>query len=222
MNIQKQGRRDKTSTEEARNTEHFRLRRLRRTHCHGEFYLSRRKADEVSWKHLSAEEQTQFSKRIATEWQGALDFKAVQASVIREKHSENGDLFSPCRFAGKRQTLGTRPRPNGACTVSRILTYTRLRRSCQTVVQHYTADPGVDYVRRDVDPTGKKAFMQGDPSVRDEPLYATSPHLKLPGVLVGAPIRLDRDVFGAGKWHVGMANTNCFPMKKKGLRDECI
>ena len=34
---------------------------------HGEFYLSRRNADEVSWKHLSAKEQTQFSKAIETE-----------------------------------------------------------------------------------------------------------------------------------------------------------
>ena len=61
---------------------------------HGEFYLSRRNADEVSWKHLSADEQTQFSKAIETEWQGVLDFKAVtikdstQADVTREKHSQ--------------------------------------------------------------------------------------------------------------------------------------
>ena len=33
---------------------------------HGEFYLSRRNADLVSWNHLSAEEQTQFSKAIGT------------------------------------------------------------------------------------------------------------------------------------------------------------
>ena len=58
---------------------------------HGEFYISRRNADEVSWNHLSDEEQTQFSKAIETEWQGVLDFTAVafidstQADVIREK-----------------------------------------------------------------------------------------------------------------------------------------
>ena len=51
----------------------------------------RRNADEVSWNHLSADEQTQFSKAIETEWQGVLDFKAVtiidstQADVIRDK-----------------------------------------------------------------------------------------------------------------------------------------
>ena len=44
---------------------------------HGEFYLIRRNADEVSWKHLSVKEQIQFSKAIETEWQGVLDFKVV-------------------------------------------------------------------------------------------------------------------------------------------------
>ena len=61
---------------------------------HGEFYLSRRNADEVSWNHLSDEDRTQFSKAIETVWQGVLDFKAVtiidptQADVIREKQRE--------------------------------------------------------------------------------------------------------------------------------------
>ena len=43
---------------------------------------------------------------------------------------------------------------------------------------------------------GEKAFMQGDPSVRDEPLYATPPPEGLPGVPEGALIRLDREVYG--------------------------
>ena len=61
---------------------------------HGEFYLSRRNADEVSWNHLSDEEQTQFSKAVETAWQGVLDFKAVtivdstQAEATREKQRE--------------------------------------------------------------------------------------------------------------------------------------
>ena len=38
--------------------------------------------------------------------------------------------------------------------------------------------------------------MQGDPSVRDEPLYATPPPEGLPGVPEGALIRLDREVYG--------------------------
>ena len=38
--------------------------------------------------------------------------------------------------------------------------------------QRYPTDPGIDYFRGDVG-EGEKAFMQGHPSVRDEPLYAT-------------------------------------------------
>ena len=63
---------------------------------HGEFYLSRRNADEVSRNRLSAEEQMQFSKAIETEWQGVPDFTAVtiidpaQVDVIREKNTVNG------------------------------------------------------------------------------------------------------------------------------------
>ena len=36
---------------------------------HGEFYLTRRNADEVSWRQLSTEDRTQFLKAIETEWQ---------------------------------------------------------------------------------------------------------------------------------------------------------
>ena len=43
---------------------------------------------------------------------------------------------------------------------------------------------------------GEKAFMQGDPSVRDEPLYATPPPEGMPGLPEGALIRLDRQVYG--------------------------
>ena len=42
-----------------------------------EFYLSRRNVDEVSWNHLSADEQSQFSQAIDAVWQGVLDFEAV-------------------------------------------------------------------------------------------------------------------------------------------------
>ena len=43
---------------------------------------------------------------------------------------------------------------------------------------------------------GEQAFMQGDSSVRDEPLYASSPSEGLPGVPEGALIRLEREVYG--------------------------
>ena len=57
--------------------------------------------------------------------------------------------------------------------------------------------------------------MQGDPSVRDEPLYATPPPEGLPGAPEGALIRLDRGVW-AGQWHVGVAIMNCLQLKEEG------
>ena len=80
----------------------------------------------------------------------------------------------------------------------RILTSTRLsvaaqRQNCRH--QQYRADPGVDHVRGTL-ADGEKAFMQGDPSVRDESLYATPPPEGLPGMPEGALIRLDREVYG--------------------------
>ena len=95
MNIQK-AREERRSFYVGESKEHgtFSIASAEASTLHGEFYLSRRNADEVSWNHLSAEEQTQFSKAIETEWQGVLDFKAVtvidsvQTDVIREKHRE--------------------------------------------------------------------------------------------------------------------------------------
>ena len=94
-NIQK-AREERRSFYVGENKEHgtFSIAFAEASPLHEKFYLSRRNADEVSWNHLSAEEETQFSKAIETEWQGALDFKAVtiidstQADVIREKHRE--------------------------------------------------------------------------------------------------------------------------------------
>ena len=68
---------------------------------HGEFYLSRPNADEVSWNHLSAEEQTQSSKAIEKQWPGVLDFKAVTIRLHangcdQRKTPGTGDLLSPC------------------------------------------------------------------------------------------------------------------------------
>ena len=69
---------------------------------------------------------------------------------------------------------------------------------------------------------GEKAFMQGDPSVRDEPLYATPPPEWLPGVPEGALIRLDREVHGMVSGMSGMAIPSCFPIERGRLRDECV
>ena len=95
MNIQK-AREERRNFYVGRSQEHgtFSIASAEASTLHGEFYFSRRNADEVSWKHLSAEEQTLFSKAIETEWQGVLDFKAVtiidstQTEGIREKQRE--------------------------------------------------------------------------------------------------------------------------------------
>ena len=92
MNIQK-AREERRNFYVGRSQEHgtFSIVSAEASTLHGKFYISRRNAVEVSWKLLSAEEQTQFSKAIETEWQRVLDFKAVtiidstQADVIREK-----------------------------------------------------------------------------------------------------------------------------------------
>ena len=124
-----------------KNDEHPESKGERRSFYVGEskeFYLSRRNADEASWKHLCAEDQTQFSNAIETEWQGVLDFKAV--TIIDSKQAELSSINSTLQILASTTSEGT------------------------------LAD-------------GEKAFMQGDPSVRDEPLYATPPPEGLPGVL---------------------------------------
>ena len=111
-------------------------------------YPSRRNADGVSWNHLSAEKRTQFSKAIETEGQGVLVFTAVtiidstQVDVIREKQRDRVMSSRTCPCAGRRQTLVTSPRPDGACMVLRILTSTipsvgAHRQNCRPSTLHY-------------------------------------------------------------------------------------
>ena len=104
---------------------------------HGQFYLSRRNGDEVSWKHLSAEEQTQFSKAIETEWQGVLVFKvvtiidSVQADVIRDKHRERV-ISSRLVLRWKETDTGYKAKAKWCVHGFKILIYTRFERSCPT------------------------------------------------------------------------------------------
>ena len=63
---------------------------------------------------------------------------------------------------------------------------------------------------------GEKAFMQGNPSVRDEPLYATPPPEGLPGVSEGALIRLDREVDGLVSGMSGWRSRNVAQLKGDG------
>ena len=63
---------------------------------------------------------------------------------------------------------------------------------------------------------GKKAFMQGDPSVRNEPLYATPPAEGLLGVPEGALIRLDREVYGLVSGMSGWRSRIVSQLKEEG------
>ena len=63
---------------------------------------------------------------------------------------------------------------------------------------------------------GEKAFMQGDPSVRDEPLYATPPPEGLPVVPEGALIQLDREVYGLVSGMSGWRSRIVSQLKEKG------
>ena len=58
--------------------------------------------------------------------------------------------------------------------------------------------------------------MQGDPSVRDEPLCATLPSKELPGVLEGALIRLDREVYRLVSVMSGWRSRIVSQMKEEG------
>ena len=122
-------------------------------------FISRRNVDEVSWKHFSADEQTQFSKAIETEWQGVLDFKAVtiidsvQADVIRDKHRERV-ISSRLVLRWKETDTGYKAKARWCVHGFKDPDIHEVERSCPTpelvVYQHYTADPGVHYVRGDV------------------------------------------------------------------------
>ena len=136
MNIQK-AREERRNFYVGGSQEHgtFSIASAEASTLHGKFYLSRMETL------FLAEEETQFSKAIETKWQGVLDFKAetiidsTQADVIREKHCER--VISSRLLRWKETDTG----------------YKAKARWCVHgfyVPEHYTADPGVDYVRRDV------------------------------------------------------------------------
>ena len=58
--------------------------------------------------------------------------------------------------------------------------------------------------------------MQGDPSVRGEPLYATPPPEGLPGVPEGAQVRLDREVYGLVSGMSGWRSRIVSQLKEEG------
>ena len=58
--------------------------------------------------------------------------------------------------------------------------------------------------------------MRGDPSVRDEPLYATPPPEGLPGVSEEALIRLDREMYGLVSGMSGWRSRIVSQLKEEG------
>ena len=191
---------------------------------HGEFCLSRRNADEVSWKLLSAEEQTHFSKAIETEGQGVLDFKAVtiidsmQADVTREKHSERV-ISSRLVLRWKLTDTGYKAKARWCVHGCKDPDIHEIERSCPTpelssinITLQILASTTSEGTLAD----GEKAFMQGDPSARDEPLYATPPPEGLPGVPEGELIRLDREAYGLVSGMSGWRSRIVSQLKEEG------
>ena len=73
---------------------------------------------------------------------------------------------------------------------------------------------------------GEKELVQGDPSVRDEPLYATPPPEGLPGVPEVALIRLDRELYGLVSGMSGWRSRIVSQLKEEGyemnINEPCL
>ena len=142
-------------------------------------------------------------KAIETEWQGVLDFKAVtiinptKADVIREKQRERV-ISSRLVLRWKETDTGCKAKARWCVHGFKDPDIHEMERSCPTpelsstnITPQVLASTNSEGTLAD----REKAFMQGDPSVRNEPLYATPPPEGLPGVPEGALIRLDREVY---------------------------
>ena len=104
----------------------------------------------------------------------------MQADVIREKHRE--------RVISSRLVLHWKETDTGYKAKARWCVHGS---SINITLQILASTPSEGTLA-----DWKIAFMPGDPSVRDEPMYATPPLEGLPGVLEGALTRLDREVYG--------------------------
>ena len=170
-----------------------------------------------------AHRYSQFSKAIETEWQGALDFKAVtiidstQADVIRE-HREKV-ISSRLVLRWKETDTGYKGKARWCVHDFEDPDIHEIERSCPTpelssinITLQFLASTTSEGTLAD----GEKAFMQGDPSVRDEPLYATPRPEGLPGVPEGALIRLDREVYGLVSGMSGWRSRIVSQLKEEG------
>ena len=196
---EKHGRRDETSTlGEKHGT--FSIALAEASPLHGN-------ADEVSWTHIAAEEQTQFSKAIETELQGGvLDFKAVtimDSDVIREKQCERV-ISSRLVLRWKETDTGYKAKARWCVHGFKDPDIHEIKRSCPTPELS-----SINITLQILAADGEKAFMQGDPSVRDE-------NEGLPGVPEEALIRLDREVCGLVSGMSGWRSRIVSQLKEEG------
>ena len=117
--------------------------------------------------------------------------------MIREKHSERVISSRPV-LRWKQTDTGYNSKARWCVHVYKDPHIHEIERSCPTpelssinITMQLLASTTSEGTLAD----GEKAFMQGDPIVRDEPVYATPPPEGLPGVPEGALIRLDREVY---------------------------
>ena len=202
--------RKKIYLEESKDQGTFSITSAEASPLRGEFHLSQRNAEEVSWNHLSVEEQ--FLKAVETEWQRVLDLKAVkiidptQACVIREKQCDRV-VSSRLVLRWKETDAGYKAKARWCVHGFRDPVIHEIDCGCPTPELspiNITLRIFASTLSEGTLADGDTAFRQDELSVRNEPLYATPPSEGLQGVPEGALIRLDREVYvlvsGMSKW----------------------
>ena len=119
--------------------------------------------------------------------------------------------------AGRRQTLVTRPSPDGVCMASRIPTSNRS--SAADRRQRYTADPGVDRFRGNLWRRGESIHARRPECPRGTAVRHSA-FRRRARCTGGALIRLDREVYGSCQWQVRVAITNRLSVERGRLRDD--
>ena len=138
---------------------------------------------------------------------------STQADVIREKHRERVISFRLV-LRWKETDTGCKVKARWRVHGFKDPDIHEIERSCRpfNITLQILASTSSEGTLAD----GEKAFMQGDPSVRDEPLYATPPPEGLSGVPEGARIRLDREVYGLVSCMSGWRSRIVSQLKEEG------
>ena len=147
------------------------------------------------------------------------DFKAVtiigstQADVIREKHSERV-ISSRLVLRWKETDTGYKAKARWCVHGFKDPDIHEIERSCPT--PELSSINITSTTSEGTLADAERAFMQGDPSVRDKPLYATPPPQGLPGATEGALTRLDREVYGLVSGMSGWRSWIVSQLKEEG------